>query len=172
MKKIFMKCLILVMVVFCNNCLAQEVPSCSRILNYVENHLPHCGILKNLDGFVYVDLDDEYIHKLVSFIQEDGFEEPPYFGKGLVGAHITVIYPEELKKFIIGEIQECGEAIDFTTKKCEVVYPSRWQGIDEVYLITVRSSKLDRIREKYGLPKQEYEFHITIGVKPKVAKAA
>ena len=169
----FIKSLILIVIVICDSCGAREIPSDSIVLKYVENHLPHCGVLKNSGRFVYVDVDDEYIHKLISFIQKDGFEEPPYFGaEDLVGAHISVIYPEEIKKFIVEDIQECGETISFTPKRCEVVNPPIWQGIDEVYFIVVEAPELDRIREKYGLPKRKYEFHITIGVKPKVAEAS
>lgn len=122
---------------------------------------------------MYVDLDDAYIHKLVTFIQDKGFEEPPYFGNGnLVGAHISVIYPSELEKGEIEKIQEFGEEIHFEIKACEVVHPPKWQGIDEVYIIVVESPELDRIRMKYGLPAKKYDFHITIGVKPKIVEAA
>lgn len=126
-------------------------------------------MLKSSDGFVYIDLDDEYVHKLTPFIQQEGFQEPPYFEEaGLVGAHITVIYPEEVIKYGIKEIEECGENISFVPKSCQVAYPPRWKGIDQVCFIVVEAPLLDEIREKYGLPKREYDFHITIGVKPKL----
>lgn len=141
------------------------VPSCDAILNDIENNLPHVGILKNSDGFVYVDVDDGYIHNLITWIQQDGFEEPPYFGAGLVGAHITVIYPDEIKKYGLTDITECGEQISFVPKDCQIVYPPRGKEIDEVYFVVVESPQLDQIRKKYGLTKREYVFHITIGVK-------
>jgi hypothetical protein len=141
-------------------------------MDYAQNHLPHEGTLKSSGGFVYVDVDDDYIHKLVPMIQEYGFEEPPYFGNaGLVGAHITVIYPDEIKNHKISEIQEYGESISFTPQRCEAVYPPTWHG-DEAYFIVVEAPELDAIREKYGLPKRKYDYHITIGAKPKAAKAA
>lgn len=154
---------------------AQEIPapSCPVILSYIEQNLPHHGTLRSSNGFVYIDLDDEYVHKLITFIQQDGFQEPPYFGDAsLVGAHITVIYPDETTKYGIKEMEECGEVISFVPKKCQVVHPPRWKEIDEVYFIVVDAPQLDQIREKYGLPKREYDFHITIGVKPKMAKCA
>jgi hypothetical protein len=156
----------------CHNSNAQDIPSCPIIMNYIQNDLPHYGILKNSSEFVYVEIDEKYIHKLVAFIQKDGFEEPPYFGSSNVGAHITVIYPNEIQKYGTREIQECGEKIFFTPKECQIVHPPRWEGMDEVYLIVVEAPELDKIREKYGLPKREYDFHITIGVKPKMAKSA
>lgn len=149
---------------------AQEIPapSCSLILNHIENHLPQQGILKNSNGFVYVDLDDDYIHSLIMFLQQDDFQEPPYFGDpGLVGAHISVIYPEEMIQYGIKDIEECGEIISFVPKICQVVYPLKSKEIDQVYLVIVDSPQLNILREKYGLPKREYDSHITIGVKPK-----
>lgn len=171
----FLRCLYIFLMALFATSVAQEIPapSCPMILNYTDKNLPHHGILKNSNGFVYVDLDDEYIHKLITFIQQDGFEEPPYFGDpGLVGAHITVMYPEEATKYGVKEIRECGEMVSFVPKKCQVVHPPRWKEIDEVYFIVVDAPQLDQIRKKYGLPKREHDFHITIGVKPKMAKAA
>lgn len=164
-----MKHILFVLVIMTSHCFAKEAPSFQEILNYIQTNLPHSGILKQAEGFVYVDLDDEYIHKLVTFIHADGFEKPPYFGNSeVVGAHITVIYPDEMTKYGIGEIEECGKAIHFDPKNCQVVKPPNWEEIEEVYFIVVESPELDRFRVKYGLPKREYDFHITIGVKPKI----
>jgi len=161
-----LKYLLIPLLLNCQSFTTQEAPACELILEYIQRQLPHCGVLKNSEGFVYVNVDDEYVHKLVSFIKDEGFEEPPYFGDaGLVGAHITVIYPDEVKKYGIKEIQECGKTINFTPKKCQVVRPPKWEKIDQVYFVVVEAPELDQIREKYGLPKREYDFHITIGVK-------
>ena len=157
-----LKCLI-VFLILCTQCIAA---SCDTILEYSQNHLALSGELKNLDGFVYVDLDDNYIHSLVEFIRDQGFQEPPYFGDGLIGAHITVAYPKELNNQII---EECGMPVSFTLRECQIVHPPRWQDIEEVYLIVVDAPILDQLREKYRLPKRQYDFHITIGVKQKVA---
>ena len=165
----------LLVMTFCATCIAQEisVPSCSAMIQYIEKNLPLFGTLQNTNGFIYVDLDDEYVHKLISYIQNEGFQEPPYFGKeDLVGAHISVIYSSETSKYGVTEIAECGERISFVLKNCQVVKPPRWEEIDEVYFIAVDSPRLDEIRNKYNLPKREYDFHITIGVKPKMAKSA
>jgi len=148
----------------CHGYTIQEPPFCSEILEYIQNGLPHYGILRNSEGFVYVDLDDAYIHKLIRFIKKDGFEEPPYFGNdGLVGAHISVIYPGELNQ--VSAIEECGEIVYFSPESCKIVQPPHWKAGEEVYFVVVEVPKLDSIREKYGLPKREYDFHITIGVK-------
>jgi hypothetical protein len=81
-------------------------------------------------------------------------------------------YPEEMTKYGVKEIKECGEMISFVPTRCQVVHPPRWKKVDEVYFVVVEAPQLDKIREKYGLPKREYDFHITIGVKRKIAKSA
>ncbi len=141
----------------------------THLLSYAKGTLPTSGILKKVKGFVYVDLDDDYIHSLIAFLQDEGFQEPPYFGgDDLIGAHISVIYQEETKKYSLNDIEECGQKIDFVLKECRIVHPLRWQEIDEVFFIVVEAPQLDRIREKYGLPKPEFNYHITIGVRPKL----
>src|SRR5262249_5952237 len=85
-----------------------------KIMEHVSYQLPPSGILREHKGFVYVDLDDDYIHDVVKFIQDAGFNKPPYFGKpDLVGAHISVMFPSELKKRQITKIDECGKRIFF-----------------------------------------------------------
>lgn len=149
---------------------AECPPSSSRVLEMIEKRLPLSGHLECSAGFVYVDVDDQYIHELAPLIQEEGFEEPPYFENAeSVGAHITVIYPGEITP--IPEIQECGQPISFVPKTCQVIHPLKLQMIDEMYLVIVESPMLDEIREKYGLPKRQYDFHITIGAKPKKSTA-
>ena len=158
----FIKYCLLFLVTACVNPV-QETTSCHQILTYIENHLPLSGVLKKSGDFVYLDLDDEYVHKLIPFIENDGFQAPPYFGRpDLVGAHITVLYSPQVQKY---EIDELGEKICFSLKECQIVHPPNWEGIDKIYLIVVDSPDLDKIRHKYGFPPKEYNFHITIGVK-------
>jgi hypothetical protein len=169
----FLRYTFLVLVSVCAQCFAQQVAHCPQVIDYAEHKLPHCGVLKMTKTFVYVDLDDAYIHSLIPFIQEEGFQEPPYFGNPYTeGAHISVVYPDEMEKYGIKKIPECGELIYFTPKACKIEHPPKWKGIDEVYFIVVEAPQLEMIRKKYGLPLQNFDFHITIGVKPKKAKAA
>jgi hypothetical protein len=156
-----------------SSCETKEPSSCPQVLDYAQINLPHLGILENRSGFIYVKVDDAYIHQLISFLQSQGFEEPPYFGKPeLVGAHITVVYPDEVKKYGLKTLSEEGSIISFTLKNCKVIHPPQWKEVDEIYLIVVDAPELDSIRSKYGLPKRHYAFHITIGIKPKLTRAA
>lgn len=168
-----LKYLIVALVCIFSTCIAAQAPRSPEVMHYVRHHLSHCGVLKSEDGFLYVDIDDAYIHKLITFLEEEGFQEPPYFGKpGLVGAHISVAYYDEARELGLGEIEECGQLIVFTPKKCQVVHPPKWKETESLYIITVEAPELDRIRKKYGLPRREHEFHITVGIKPKVLKLA
>ncbi|MCB1072466.1 MAG: hypothetical protein H7A41_03530 [Chlamydiales bacterium] len=164
----FLKSWFFVFVVIFQYAIAKEPPSSSEILRYTENHLPLSGTLKTSQHFIYVDLEDDYIHQLIFFIEGEGFKKPPYFGSpDLVGAHITVVYPDEMQQYEIQEAQVPTQQISFNLKECQVVHPLRLKEIDEVYLIAIESPELDKIREDLGLPKKKYDFHITIGMKPK-----
>lgn len=153
-------------------CFADEPPFSEAILNYTQNNLPNSGTLKAGNGFIYVDVDDKYVHDLIQFIEKSGFQKPPYFeDSNLVGAHITVVYPDEMKKYNLDQISESGTTIHFDPVECKLITPPNWKEIDKVYCIVVNSPQLDEIREKYGLPIREYRFHITIGVKPIAVEA-
>jgi hypothetical protein len=143
------------------------------LLDYMEKNMPQRGVIKTTRTFVFVDVDDDYIHKLITFIQEEGFQEPPYFGNPYdEGAHISIIYNDEKAEFGVGDIDECGQVVHFIPKACHIVYPVQWKAVDAVYCLEVEVPELDRIREKYGLPPKKYPFHITIGVKYKTPQAA
>jgi len=168
----FFRCLILTTIAICHSCFALDPASCQRILTYIENNLPEQGVLKKSGNFVYVALDENYIHKLVSFIQDDGFEEPPYFGQLYdSGAHISVIYPEEWMDKESTVISEIGETICFQPKECKIWETPDWEGVESVWVILVDAPVLTKLRDKYGFLSGS-QYHITIGVKPQIAKAA
>lgn len=157
--KLFFRCLILIVGISGQG----EASPCEEILEYIENRLPQEGVLKSSEDFVYVALDNAYIHELISFIQKEGFEEPPYFsGAYDVGAHISVIYPRELAGREPLKIGELGKEIVFQVKSCEVCEAPRLGG--EVWVVLVDAPELDRLRIKYGLPAGAH-FHITIGLR-------
>jgi len=142
---------------------SREVISCPEFLEDVRCNFPLSGILKQEpDGFTYVDLDDRYIHELIEQLPRKGFVEPDYFGPGLIGAHITVIMPEEWTS--VQKVEECGREVPFYLKECEIVHPER-EDIDEIFLITLEAPYLTALREKYGLPQSQFDFHITLGTK-------
>lgn len=147
---------------------------CKEIMAYVLENLPQSGTLyQDEKGFVYLDLDDNYILKLNSFIETQGFKIPPYFGDDMHGAHITVITAQESEKYdLIGDIVEIGQKYHFLCTGCKEVHPPKWPDVDAVYVITIKAPTLAKLRKQYGLKPPQFDFHITIGVKYKEAKAA
>jgi hypothetical protein len=49
------------------------------------------------NNLTYLNIDDNYIHQLFPLLKNQEIKKPDYFGDDSVGAHITVIYPEENK---------------------------------------------------------------------------
>jgi hypothetical protein len=158
-------CILITIFLFLNQVHADK--ACEKIRDYIFEHLSESGTLKQDDsGFVYIDIDNNYIYKLIDFIKEQGFEKPPYFSwPNGHGAHISVIYAAEAESYDIGKIEERGKPIYFKIKGCKIVNPPSWEGVESVYILTVEVPILDKIRKKYGLPKPKYDYHITIGIK-------
>jgi len=158
----------------CSFSLIASAPSYDKIADYIFDHLDTVGTLEqDRYGFVYVNLDDDFIFKLYDLIEDQGFVPPPYFGHSeMHGAHISVIYPGEVQHYKIGKVTEVGNEIKFCCKKSEIVQPKNWRGVSDAYVIEVEAPSLAKIRKKYGLPKAAHKFHITIGIKRPLAKAS
>lgn len=128
------------------------------------------GVLEEVEGFVYVNVSDDYIHALYPFIEGEGFDIPPFFedspptslplfGTTLIGAHITAITPEEWET--VSNFNDRGAKIPFTIKECQIVSSTPKEIF---FIITVDCPKLKQVRKKYGLSSElPYPFHITIG---------
>lgn len=152
---------------------AEISSDCKEMIEYIQHHLPTSGTLySSSNGFVYVKVDDDYIHKCCALIQEEGFAPPPYFGQRYdSGAHISLIYPEEWgnrEPFLMAEV---GEKLDFQLGECHIFETPHWEGIKEVMVVLVDSLALENLRKKYGFP-PGFHFHITIGVKTSEKQAA
>lgn len=127
--------------------------------------LPTSGILKkSYDAqYVYLEVDDRFIYTLCPLIeQEESVEEPDYFSIG-IGAHISVIYPNEILDpvfdFDLDKIFQFKIENFFRAESNEAVY----------FALTVSSPELMRIRETNQLGKKlnlngfMLDMHITIG---------
>ena len=120
------------------------------------------AISKN--NLVYLDIDDAYVHQLFPLLENKQIKKPDYFGKGSVGAHITVIYPEENKQI---KKNDLDKPHDFILK--EIV--SAQIGLKTYYVLLVESPSLLQLRRQYNLSDTlcfkgySIGFHITIGVK-------
>lgn len=135
-----------------------------QALQYAEGHLSKNGILfQQPDGYAYIKVDDDYIHKLFPLLHTNTFEKPPYFRRAdSPGAHISVIYEDEHQK-----LHEVGTRFSFTLKDIVEVHPKA--GLSFIVL-QVSSPELESLRKKYGLSPllKGHEFHITLAkIKPK-----
>lgn len=139
-----------------------ETQKYQEILDYARHNLPQKGRLSNKDGFIYVDVDDDYIHTLFEMLGEEGFEKPPYFRRAdAAGAHISVILKGE---HVIPE--ELDLEFSFEIRRIRIVETPRH---GTYAIIEVDSPELEALRAKYGLsPKVhgDHEFHITIAEIP------
>jgi len=126
--------------------------------------LPSSGILKiSSNNLVYLDVDDGYVHQLFPLLHNMDVKKPDYFGKDLVGAHITVVYPEENK---IIRNEDINTIHHFQIKDLFIAEI----GKKRYCAISVDPPSLLQLRRKYSLPDLLYfkgysiGFHITIGV--------
>ncbi len=138
--------------------------SWDKIVEYAKVHLPHEGkLVVKPDGFVYLKVDDNYIHTLFPMLGlgQKGFREPPFFrAPQSPGAHISVFNEAE---HILPD--ELGKTFHFEPTKIVIVKTST----DTYTVLQVRSLELEELRKKYGLsPKlQNHDFHISIAKKRK-----
>lgn len=125
------------------------------------------GVLKQKDnGYLYVEVSNDYIGQLLPLIQAQGRLVPPrhYASKKGIGAHISVMYENERIAQEIWNISEIGQTFSFTVKELRTVKLSRDGKMRKLWLIAVEAPALERLREKYGLTSRlkGHDFHITL----------
>lgn len=121
------------------------------------------------DGFVYLDLDDRYILDLNKYLGED-ILIPPYFGKGKVGAHVTVALKEEFLSLNTVFRKEWEKPYCFEITGLKSVMASNGR---EIWLLEIHCPALEAFRESLGLSPKifDHEFHITVGIRQLEAAA-
>ncbi|HXH54374.1 MAG TPA: hypothetical protein VNK03_01330 [Gammaproteobacteria bacterium] len=137
-----------------------------RLLEYAKNKLPLHGTLKQdmTRTYCYLKIQDSFIFELFPLIKKPGLSIPNYFPPRYdTGAHISVIYPEEMpsEKMKIDELEQ-----PFYFKVTGFLSISVFN--KTFFALTVSSPSLNQLRLKYKLPtKLNYRsllvpFHITI----------
>jgi hypothetical protein len=123
------------------------------------------GITQKTENNLFcLSIDDAYIHQLFPLLKNERIKKPAYFGEKSIGAHITIIYPEESKNINVDDLQK---EHSFFVK--DIVSAEIGQKI--YYVLLIESPSLLKLRKKYGLPDllcfkgYSIGFHITIGVK-------
>jgi len=123
------------------------------------------GQIQLLDHYCYLKVSDHYIHLIQPLLLKYGFvEKPDYFiPPNNVGAHISIIYPEESKMPL--PIYR-GQVHHFSVSGlCKVRYRKM-----EFYALSISSPSLAAFRVGHQLNEnptfkgQEIMFHITVGV--------
>jgi hypothetical protein len=134
--------------------------------------LPHSGELKQKDnGYVYVDVSNDFINLLFPIIEQHIKEEhpdakvvpPPFLSKKGIGAHISVMYETDIVKNDIWNIPELGKEYTFTIREIRSV-KILGQKPKKLWLLAVDAPDLETLRESYGLSSKlkGHDFHITI----------
>src|SRR5262245_12403845 len=130
-------------------------------------HFKPIGVLKQKDnGYLYVEVSNDFIGQLLPLIQAQGRLVPPrhYTSKKGIGAHISVMYENERIDREIWNIAEIGQEFTFEVKELRTVKLTRDGKMRKLWLLAVEAPALERLRERYGLsPRLKgHDFHITL----------
>ena len=132
--------------------------------------LPKYGRLKvHEKQLVYLDIDNRFINELCPLIEHEKVEKPDYFSMG-IGAHISIIYPNETMKpiFESNQIIHFQIANLFKAETSQAIY----------YGLVMESPDLIKIRKANNLSEQMnfngyiIDIHATIGKIKKRQNAA
>ncbi len=133
---------------------------------YAKTQLPCYGALqKTSDGFLYLKVTDRYVYELLPLLP-DVLSPPPYFGPGLIGAHISIIRPEEIDWTSPPILPALGTRYAFSLGHFAWAIPKNVPKTSKIYFLTVDSPELVKIRTDASLSPQYkgQDLHITIGV--------
>ena len=126
-------------------------------LHELFENLSMCGVVKQSgNGFTFVDVEDRYVTEGVKVIKKCGFDAPPYFGGGLVGAHITVMDEDKSKGVAVKDM--LGTEVYFTLLGFNIVKPKGVWAERELFLLLVKADVLDEIRKEAGLRRRSTLF--------------
>src|SRR5204863_9356889 len=53
-----------------------------------------------------LNVHDDYIHQVFPLLKNESVKKPNYFGQQSIGAHITIIYPEESKTIDRNDLEQ------------------------------------------------------------------
>lgn len=136
----------------------------------IARSLPAIGVLKQKpNGYVYLDISNEYITKIFPNLILDGFLRPTDSFGSEEGAHISVISDKEesaniedlLGKEFTFEVKELRFVESWNTGK----YGTMMNHTGNRWMIAVEAPELEQLRMQAGLtPLMDgHDFHISIG---------
>ena len=117
------------------------------------------------NGFVYVDVDNRFVTEIVDQLPLEGSFAPVSTKPKGMGAHISVVYEDEMIHHEIWDLPEAGEWFSFEVKELRCIDRSTPSGVNRLWVLAVDAPGLQRLRTAYGMkPKLKgHDFHITIG---------
>jgi len=139
-----------------------EIPNLSEALGILSAR----GFIKfDSSGFLCVDIDDDYIHRIFPLIKIDHLGKPKYFDEktNFIGAHISIIYPEE----------NPATSPNITDTLCDFKIVNLFHARLEdksYYALKIIAPELTNFRIKMGLSKQltlkgcTVPLHVTVAV--------
>lgn len=139
----------------------------------VANSFSKMGCLKmSINKLIYLDIHDDYIHQLYPLLNQwnQKIDKPDYFGEKAVGAHISVIYPEENILVLDDELSQ-RHYFTITGLFSADLHNKRY------YVLGVKAPSLIALRNKHKLADKLFfkdhwiDLHITIGTSHKCKPA-
>ena len=132
------------------------------------------GLLRQTSqGYVYLDIDNQFILALFPYLVFHNLSRPPYFNlfHSPNGAHIPVIPAREAYFQEIGLIREAGQEYSFEIEGLYSVQPNHWPEIEEIWYFKVNCPELEQLRRKYFLPAlpNSHPLIIATAIKPAIA---
>lgn len=152
-----------------------EILKFPEIINFANHVLHPVGTLafEETSNFCYLKISDKYIFDTYHFLHNKNLKIPinipDYFTerKNRIGAHITLVYPEEPNAILIKQnIQSQKSLNTFSFSVQDLLSVNVFN--KTLVVLTVTCPELDQIRKVFGLPpKLNYNgllvpFHITI----------
>jgi hypothetical protein len=147
----------------------QQVAPQIKVLKWKWVVQPECvaELKQAKNGFIYLDIPDEYLSSLIELCDDPNVKLPPYFGSGKAGAHVSVILSDEMHSRPGFTLPEIGKKFSFRITHMEALKPDDWNGVDKVYFLALSSPELEALRSRHHFSSKimDHDFHLTFGIK-------
>ena len=124
------------------------------------------GTMQQRGDYCYLNIDDGFIHQIHPLLAHyERIEKPDYFNDpNPIGAHISVIYPEEMVRVLPSQLDGIHRFSVSGLMKAQY-------GTKDYFMLSVIAPSLSAFRQLQYLSsrpiwkRQEIMFHITVGVR-------
>lgn len=116
-----------------------------RLIFGIRHSLRHDGVIKQCNsGMIYLDVSNDYIHKLFPFFEKEGAQKP------LLEAHIPILSKAEWEELGHGESEFIGQKVQFEPMECKRITPLS-SHLENAWILTIHSQILSDLRLFYGV---------------------